>query len=416
MKPIVALVFFTLCTPLCLHAAEQPEPETITIRGETYTVVPDEKLRALGLEFANVPPEENAATDYLKAFAVHWFPDDEIKHRALQKALADDHLEHLDPIIKEYLKKNRNTLALTQKATTKKSCHFPFLLDEDDSDKNALCNALITMPWIVDARNLGRLLRAEGWRLEVEGRHEEAIEMHITVCVIGKHVAQEPMLIHKLLGLVYEDMSICAIGSLLANTDLDEPDLVKFQTRLRTFGERRPSLASAMRTEHIFCQLFLEQSLKDPDFLVGLLDGSEAVREAWTRIIQSEVGLTWIKEDMAAFYEHSASMLELPIVRRTRIQFVKGDLRWTVLDIEFALARHKAKHGKYPEKLNDVKPLILSDGIDPFSGELLKYRLEDDGSFTIWSVGDDLTDDGGKGPTTSGDRARLTIDLPAAGG
>ena len=61
----------------------------------------------------------------------------------------------------------------------------------------------------------------------------------------------------------------------------------------------------------------------------------------------------------------------------------------------FALARYKARHGEYPERLEDAKGLMLSDGIDPFSGELLGYRREDDGSFTLWSVGEDLVDDGG---------------------
>jgi len=38
---------------------------------------------------------------------------------------------------------------------------------------------------------------------------------------------------------------------------------------------------------------------------------------------------------------------------------------------------------------------MLSDGIDPFSGEPLKYRREDDGSFTLWSFGENFKDDGG---------------------
>jgi len=79
-----------------------------------------------------------------------------------------------------------------------------------------------------------------------------------------------------------------------------------------------------------------------------------------------------------------------------RMLYDREDLEWTVTDTFLALARHKGKHGEYPETLDEAKDLMLSDGIDPFSGELLKYRREADGSFTLWSVGEDLVDDGGK--------------------
>ena len=85
-----------------------------------------------------------------------------------------------------------------------------------------------------------------------------------------------------------------------------------------------------------------------------------------------------------------------PSMWRARIQYGRADLSWNVLDAMFALARYKAKHGEYPETLEDVKGLMLSDGTDPFTGKALKYRLEEDGSFTIWSVGDNLKDDGGE--------------------
>ncbi len=92
----------------------------------------------------------------------------------------------------------------------------------------------------------------------------------------------------------------------------------------------------------------------------------------------------------------STVSMRVPALGRARLLYGRDKLRWTVLDVEFALARYKARHGKYPKKLEKVKPLMLSDGIDPFSGKLLKHRREKDGSFTIWSVGENLTDDGGE--------------------
>jgi hypothetical protein len=81
-----------------------------------------------------------------------------------------------------------------------------------------------------------------------------------------------------------------------------------------------------------------------------------------------------------------------------RVVYARGDLHWMILDIECALTRYRTRHGRYPDKLDELKDLMLSDGIDPFSGKPLHYRLEDDGSFTIWSAGRNLADDGGALP------------------
>lgn len=65
------------------------------------------------------------------------------------------------------------------------------------------------------------------------------------------------------------------------------------------------------------------------------------------------------------------------------------------LDIEAFIA----EHGRPPESLDE---LIQARGIDdpdyaldPFSGERLRYRPDEDGGYTLWSIGRDLDDDGG---------------------
>jgi hypothetical protein len=83
-----------------------------------------------------------------------------------------------------------------------------------------------------------------------------------------------------------------------------------------------------------------------------------------------------------------------PALGRAREVFGRNELYWTVLDVELALARYALEKGSYPESLDALGPFMLSDGIDPYSGKPLKYRVEEAG-FTIWSVGKNLTDDGG---------------------
>jgi hypothetical protein len=64
-----------------------------------------------------------------------------------------------------------------------------------------------------------------------------------------------------------------------------------------------------------------------------------------------------------------------------------------------ALERHRLRtgDGKYPASLEALVPDLLPEiPLDPLAGEPLRYQLRADGSPYVWSVGGNLTDDGGK--------------------
>jgi hypothetical protein len=61
-----------------------------------------------------------------------------------------------------------------------------------------------------------------------------------------------------------------------------------------------------------------------------------------------------------------------------------------------ALKRFHLRHGAYPPSLEALVPEFLSSlPIDYMDGKSLKYRLNEDKSFTLYSVGEDGKDDGG---------------------
>ena len=67
------------------------------------------------------------------------------------------------------------------------------------------------------------------------------------------------------------------------------------------------------------------------------------------------------------------------------------------LRIRVALERFKLAKKSYPKDLAEVVPAYLDKlPADPFSGKPYRYRLEQDGGFTLWSIGDDLKDDDGR--------------------
>jgi hypothetical protein len=61
-----------------------------------------------------------------------------------------------------------------------------------------------------------------------------------------------------------------------------------------------------------------------------------------------------------------------------------------------ALKRYQLKHGNYPPNLDSLVPEFMTTiPTDPVDGKPLHYRLKADGTFLLYSVGDNGKDDGG---------------------
>ena len=61
-----------------------------------------------------------------------------------------------------------------------------------------------------------------------------------------------------------------------------------------------------------------------------------------------------------------------------------------------ALKRYQLKHGAYPTNLKSPVPEFLPKvPLDPVDGNPLRYRLNADGTFLLYSVGENGKDDGG---------------------
>lgn len=72
-----------------------------------------------------------------------------------------------------------------------------------------------------------------------------------------------------------------------------------------------------------------------------------------------------------------------------------------------ALKRHHLRHGKYPNNLDALVPEFLPTvPTDYMDGKPIKYRLEGENNFTLYSVGENGRDDGGDLTTTTTSKSR----------
>jgi hypothetical protein len=100
----------------------------------------------------------------------------------------------------------------------------------------------------------------------------------------------------------------------------------------------------------------------------------------------------------------SQSIVDLGAITR-RVMKIEAAKRSIVTAI--ALKRYQQKHGNYPANLNSLAPEFVSTvPLDPVDGQPLRYHPNSNGTFLLYSVGENGVDDGGnpsleKGVTSS---------------
>ena len=88
--------------------------------------------------------------------------------------------------------------------------------------------------------------------------------------------------------------------------------------------------------------------------------------------------------------------LAFPAVQKSIYRSAKIENSKNLARVAIALERYRLAHGEHPETLSALTPQFI-DNIpnDIMNGQPLLYRREDNGLFTLYSVGWNQTDDGG---------------------
>lgn len=92
------------------------------------------------------------------------------------------------------------------------------------------------------------------------------------------------------------------------------------------------------------------------------------------------------------------SEISIPDSSRALRIAVQNETKRRLAIAAIALKRYELRHGHPPPNLSALTPEFLDQvPIDPMSGQPLCYRLNADGTFVLYSTGEDGKDDGGKG-------------------
>jgi hypothetical protein len=281
----------------------------------------------------------------------------------------------------------------------------------------------MTHPHLLDVRPLTCIIGA-GARLKAQaGRPQAAWDLVQAQVRIADGVRTEPSLVSQLVRLGLLGMSCRTIQTLAGTTMPDDQQYERLMGLLDTLDDVRPLVAAIdgerlLMGERLFAlpkaELYKELGLLFPSnnwpeslqrlrlfritfkpfFLsdhAALLQYMREYAQLFEQPYSAERRDSLEKKWSEALKRHALTSCLAPSLSRIREIHCRAAADIRVTRTGLALLRYRATQGGFPATLDT---LGLRDVSDPFTGKPLLYRVEDQG-FVLYSVGEDLKDNGG---------------------
>ena len=310
----------------------------------------------------------------------------------------------------------RDAFIALRRGTEKKGCRY----DLDYSE-----GAGILLPHLQDLRNLSKILSAQARLNAAEGNVEQAWNDVIASLKLANALAREPILMSQLVRCAQFEIAVDLIHSVAAYAPPSQSQNEEIEELLLTF-EDRSNLVAAIDGERL---LLGEWAFALPRSALQI--GNELEDGAAREVVEFVVSFNpLLRRDHAAYlttmhayaeaasepyYSREASFEEemlnavpwycfvtqliTPAYSSVREIFASMQARAKVARAGLAALQYEAEVGAYPSDLASIAPEGL---LDPFTGEPLYYTATPAG-FAVYSVGENLTDDGDS--SSSGERS-----------
>ncbi len=290
------------------------------------------------------------------------------------------------------------------------------------------------LPHLALHKSMAARLRIRSAARVAAGDTPGAAEDIHTMLRLAELTGEDPTLIGYLVRVAIQTIALSAFWDGTSQHAWSEPQLMTFQQRFAEL-KQRDALVMAFRGERLFGKTTFElmrQGRLDPESLGAMVDGSDVVTlipKAWmlqnqahhARVMDQIVdalqrsdpergiaamGSVWETQRIDHMVFDTAShrlhpyrvftQLLLPALAKVH---AKADRCLTATRMALAVAaleRHRLAKGGYPKALGELVPRFLpAVPLDPMDGQPLRYRLDADGSFTLYSVGPNHADDAG---------------------
>lgn len=286
---------------------------------------------------------------------------------------------------------------------------------------------------VQQVRSATRALELEFHTLVRNGKIDEAIDNIVTRHAVGETLAHDPILISMLMRIAVQGTVLASARDLAATQSLSDEQLARLQSIVRSI-DFHPQIAEALigeramtyQTFHI--PIDLRSNEISPEGVAETTDDANKVRrpedcamalQMLARLLEAAeqphpqaIADTWaVEQQLKQLREESPlqsvrymqTLLLMPAVSAAATINAKGTAVCEVTDAVLAVRRYALEHGEAPPGLESLVPKYLPElPRDPFDGMPLRYRREGE-RVTIYSVGENQSDEGGSGNLSDGD-------------
>ncbi len=415
-RVITALLLAACCSfsvfRLNLRSKLNARIETIRAAGYPVTCAELDK-------WYSIPPDiENAAHTIEDAFSFYktW---DRKKSRSLPlvgTAELPPRTESLSAemktLITEYIVDNNDALELLHAGAMIENCRYT-------ADVSAGFNA--SAPNLGKIHRSARLLALDAVFHADNGDGASATRSAISCFGIARSLAGHPWTPFQGVRASCQDDAVSTIERVANQTELTDEQLVELVERVRE-SDRMSDISCALVGHRCAGLSFLRAPESvNPDYLgggvpirpvlalyeaAGLADADAVIyldlMDGYLKAVQLPLHRRQEAADAvdarlkATSRAHRLLHAIMPVFSRTITAEVRMIAHLRVADAGLAVERYRLAADRLPDKLADLVPKYLeSVPRDPFDGNELRYKKLEPG-FVVYSIGEDLSDDGGK--------------------
>lgn len=363
---------------------------------------------------------ENAADVYIQAFRLYIDPNQTeqeflpVRGCYTPRGDVPPYPKEVMDAIRSSLEKNKDCLALLDKAGRIERCLFPRSFDILGFTRN----------YLSELKKTAQLLTERNLYLAQTGQTDELFDSTQTCIGLTNALSEQPFLINHLVSMSIKAIAAAGLENSLNLTGFSEEQLAILQQRV-CWMRKIDTFPEALISECVYIPETLELPLGEQLQMLGY----SVVGNFWDKPLFFFYSISGLKYQDALliieFREKESKAARLPLheqldvfnriekelisysklhwllhVNATLFKVTKINLRVEggLLCAETALAieRYRLKHKTLPASLEDLVPEFLDTVyLDPFDGKPIRYSLRDSGGYTVYIIGEDGIDQGG---------------------
>ena len=360
---------------------------------------------------------ENAAYTIIDAFSYYklWDKEDSkplpVVGGAELPARTEPMDEEMKALITQYVADNNEALELIHAGAAIEHSRYPI-------DLSAGFEA--TLPNLSEIRTAAKLLELEAILHTENGDVKSAVRSVISNFGIGRSLAKEPQLIAQLIRSACQGLAISTIEYCINRIEPGDEQLVKLIECVHNeeltsdiycgfVGERcmglsffkdpgstNPDIISGIPFQPLI-ELYKAIGLADSDAIIYLdiMDGY--IKSAQLPLHKRQEVVNAIDTRLQSTSQiHILLHAIMPALSRITTINLRNIAQLRTARLALAIERYRLAAGRLPEALTDLVPAYL-DAVpaDTFDGKEMRYKKLETG-FVVYSIGEDLSDDGGK--------------------